>query len=108
MGIERDLAELLHDHDCVIVPQWGGFLTHYRPARLDGARHLIHPPAKGLASIGIWSAMMVYWPIIWRNATGSILGRPTSVSSSRSALWAGVLEPRRPTGTPAHGHLLPG
>jgi hypothetical protein len=48
MGIERDLVELLHDHDCVIVPHWGGFLTHYRPARLDEARHLIHPPAKEL------------------------------------------------------------
>jgi hypothetical protein len=48
MGIERDLVELLHDHDCVIVPHWGGFLTHYRPARLDEARHMIHPPAKEL------------------------------------------------------------
>jgi hypothetical protein len=48
MAIERDLIELLHDHDCVIVPQWGGFLTHYRPARLDEARHLIHPPGKEL------------------------------------------------------------
>ncbi len=48
MAIERDLIELLHDHDCVIVPRWGGFLTHYRPARLDEARHLIHPPGKEL------------------------------------------------------------
>lgn len=48
MSLERELAELLHLHDCVIVPEWGGFLTHYRPARLDEARHLIHPPAKEL------------------------------------------------------------
>ncbi|MBK6829485.1 MAG: hypothetical protein IPG92_01495 [Flavobacteriales bacterium] len=32
MGIERDLHDLLFCHDCVIVPQWGGFLTHYRSA----------------------------------------------------------------------------
>lgn len=44
MPIERDLHELLYCHDCVIVPQWGGFLTHYRPARLDEARGLVHPP----------------------------------------------------------------
>jgi hypothetical protein len=49
MGIERDLHDLLFCHDCVIVPQWGGFLTHYRPARLDEARKLIHPPGKDLS-----------------------------------------------------------
>ncbi|MBK9177797.1 MAG: SPOR domain-containing protein [Flavobacteriales bacterium] len=49
MGIERDLHDLLFCHDCVIVPQWGGFLTHYRPARLDEARRVIHPPGKELS-----------------------------------------------------------
>lgn len=49
MGLERDLHDLLFCHDCVIVPQWGGFLTHYRPARLDEARQIIHPPAKDLS-----------------------------------------------------------
>lgn len=49
MGIERDLHDLLFCHDCVIVPQWGGFLTHYRSARLDEARKLVHPPAKDLS-----------------------------------------------------------
>ncbi|MBK6341556.1 MAG: SPOR domain-containing protein [Flavobacteriales bacterium] len=49
MGLERDLHDLLFCHDCVIVPQWGGFLTHYRPARLDEARKLIHPPSKDLS-----------------------------------------------------------
>ncbi|MEZ4757445.1 MAG: SPOR domain-containing protein [Flavobacteriales bacterium] len=48
MSLERELTELLHLHDCVIVPEWGGFLTHYRPARLDEARQLIHPPTKEL------------------------------------------------------------
>ncbi len=49
MGIEQDLHDLLYCHDCVIVPQWGGFLTHYRGARLDEARKLVHPPAKDLS-----------------------------------------------------------
>ena len=49
MGIERDLHDLLFCHDCVIVPQWGGFLTHYRPARLDEARKLVHPPGKDVS-----------------------------------------------------------
>jgi hypothetical protein len=49
MAIERDLHDLLHCHDCVIVPQWGGFLTHYRSARLDQARSVVHPPGKDLS-----------------------------------------------------------
>lgn len=46
MALERELHELLYDHDCVIVPGWGGFLAQYRPARLDAARQLVHPPSK--------------------------------------------------------------
>ncbi|MBL7953349.1 MAG: SPOR domain-containing protein [Flavobacteriales bacterium] len=46
MALERDLHDLLFEHDCVIVPGWGGFLAQYRPARLDQARHVIHPPSK--------------------------------------------------------------
>ncbi|MCB9182302.1 MAG: HU-CCDC81 and SPOR domain-containing protein [Flavobacteriales bacterium] len=49
MGLERDLHDLLFCHDCVIVPQWGGFITHYRAARLDEARKIIHPPGKELS-----------------------------------------------------------
>ncbi|MBP7513158.1 MAG: SPOR domain-containing protein [Flavobacteriales bacterium] len=49
MPIERDLHELLYAHDCVIVPRFGGFLTHYRPARLDEQRRSIHPPSKDLS-----------------------------------------------------------
>ena len=49
MAIERDLHELLYCHDLVIVPQWGGFLTHYRSARLDEAHRAVHPPGKELS-----------------------------------------------------------
>lgn len=49
MPIERDLHDLLHAHDCVIVPRFGGFLTHYRPARLDEQRRTIHPPSKDVS-----------------------------------------------------------
>lgn len=49
MALERDLHVLLHAHDCVIVPGFGGFLTHYRPARLDERRQLVHPPGKDLS-----------------------------------------------------------
>lgn len=49
MAIERYLHDLLFEHDCVVVPDFGGFLTHYRPARLDLQRRLVHPPSKDLS-----------------------------------------------------------
>lgn len=49
MPLDREIRELLYRHDCVIVPRFGGFLTHYRPARLDEARRMIHPPGKDLS-----------------------------------------------------------
>lgn len=49
MPIERDIHDLLHHHDCVIVPAFGGFLAHYRPARLDEAQQQLHPPARELS-----------------------------------------------------------
>lgn len=49
MSLDRDIRQLLHCHDCVIVPHWGGFLTQYRPARLDEARKLVHPPGKDVS-----------------------------------------------------------
>lgn len=49
MAIDRDIRDLLYEHDCVIVPGFGGLLAHRRSARLDMARHLIHPPSKDLS-----------------------------------------------------------
>ncbi|MFT3884733.1 MAG: SPOR domain-containing protein [Flavobacteriales bacterium] len=49
MALERDIHSLLFAHDCVIVPGFGGFLTHYRPARLDERRELVHPPGKDVS-----------------------------------------------------------
>lgn len=49
MALERDIHDLLHFHDCVIVPRLGGFITHHRPARVDEQRHLVHPPAKDIS-----------------------------------------------------------
>ncbi|MBK9058650.1 MAG: SPOR domain-containing protein [Flavobacteriales bacterium] len=49
MPLDRDIHHLLFQHDCVIVPGFGGFLTHYRPARLDEQRHLVQPPSKDLS-----------------------------------------------------------
>ncbi len=49
MALERDIHRLLLTHDCVVVPGFGGFLAHYRPARLDAQRALLHPPGKDIS-----------------------------------------------------------
>lgn len=49
MALASDIHDLLFLHDCVIVPGFGGFLAHYRPARLDVQRRLVHPPSKELS-----------------------------------------------------------
>lgn len=49
MVLERAIHDLLYAHDCVIVPGYGGFLTHYRSARLDVGQRMLHPPGKDLS-----------------------------------------------------------
>ncbi len=40
------LIELLRLHDCVIVPDLGGFVTNYRPAEMDLSTNSFSPPKK--------------------------------------------------------------
>lgn len=42
----NSIKELLHRHDCVIVPNFGGFVCNREHARIDQVSHLITPPAK--------------------------------------------------------------
>lgn len=44
--IIKCLAELMHDHECVIIPEFGAFISKDRPARLDYAVHRLTPPSK--------------------------------------------------------------
>jgi nucleoid DNA-binding protein len=46
MNISIYLIELLRLHDCVIVPDLGGFVTNYRPAEMDLSSNSFSPPRK--------------------------------------------------------------
>ncbi len=46
MRLDPFIADLLYDHDCVIIPEFGGLVTNYRSARLNVVSHVIHPPSK--------------------------------------------------------------
>jgi nucleoid DNA-binding protein/cell division septation protein DedD len=44
--IWNSVKELLHKHDCVIMPNFGGFVCNPENARIDQVSHIITPPAR--------------------------------------------------------------
>jgi CCDC81-like prokaryotic HU domain 1/CCDC81-like prokaryotic HU domain 2/SPOR domain len=46
LDITPFIHELLFGHDCVIVPELGGFIVNYAPARRDEATGTFYPPAR--------------------------------------------------------------
>jgi hypothetical protein len=47
--IQEHIHKLLFEHDCVIIPDFGGLITHYQSARIHPVRHAILPPSKRVA-----------------------------------------------------------
>jgi len=48
MNLEKYIAELLSEHDCVIIPGFGGFIGNYTHARVHPVHHTFFPPYKKL------------------------------------------------------------
>ena len=48
MSVDKYISELLYEHDCVIVPQFGGFVANYAPAKIHPTQHTFTPPAKNI------------------------------------------------------------
>ena len=44
--LERHIAKLLQDNDCVIVPGFGGFMAHHIAASYDEKSHIFLPPTR--------------------------------------------------------------
>jgi nucleoid DNA-binding protein len=49
MDITAFIRELLFNHDCVIVPGFGGFIGNYTPARIDKSTSTFYPPVKQIS-----------------------------------------------------------
>ncbi len=43
---DKHISELLYDHQCVIVPELGGFLTSYSHSHIHPTQHTLSPPSK--------------------------------------------------------------
>ena len=50
--IIKAISELLYDHECVIVPEFGAFISKETPAVLDYVNHRLTPPSKEVAFNG--------------------------------------------------------
>jgi cell division septation protein DedD len=48
LKIDKHISDLLHHYDCVIIPDFGGFVTNYKPAQIDPSLHMLNPPSKAL------------------------------------------------------------
>jgi len=49
VNIDKYISELLYSHDCVIVPDFGGFVANYSPARIHPTQHTFSPPSKNIS-----------------------------------------------------------
>jgi cell division septation protein DedD len=46
--VDKHISELLYEHDCVIVPDLGGFVANYAPAKIHPTQHTFTPPSKNI------------------------------------------------------------
>lgn len=49
VNIPKSIAELLYQFDCVIIPDFGGFVANYRGAKIQPIRHTFSAPSKQLS-----------------------------------------------------------
>lgn len=47
--INELISELLYAHDCVVIPNFGGFLLQYVPASIHPVQHIFTPPSRTVA-----------------------------------------------------------
>jgi cell division septation protein DedD len=47
-NVEKYIQELLFEHDCVIIPGFGGFIGNYSPAKINPVYNTFYPPCKSL------------------------------------------------------------
>ncbi|MDP4934483.1 MAG: SPOR domain-containing protein [Salibacteraceae bacterium] len=49
MQLDQYIADLLKDHDCVIVPDFGGFVANYASAKINATNNRFDPPFRKLS-----------------------------------------------------------
>ncbi|TXK47682.1 SPOR domain-containing protein [Pontibacter qinzhouensis] len=47
--VDKQIEQLLREHDCVIIPDFGGLIARYVSARIQPVKHALLPPSKKIA-----------------------------------------------------------
>ena len=86
------ISDLLFLHDCVIIPDFGGFICNYKSAYIDDESGLICPPSKDILfnrNLTHNDGLLVSWiagkeNISYEKATSSVYFLQTAVLISFS------------------------
>jgi nucleoid DNA-binding protein len=46
--IHKHISHLLFQHNCVVIPEFGGFVANYQSAKIESKTYLIHPAKKSI------------------------------------------------------------
>ncbi len=49
MNINQAIQDLLYDHQCVILPEFGGFVSNYKAAFIHPKKQMVMPPSKHIS-----------------------------------------------------------
>jgi hypothetical protein len=49
LKLDKNISELLFRYDCVIVPDFGGFIANYKPAKINSKTDMFSPPSKQIS-----------------------------------------------------------
>lgn len=49
ISVKGAISELLYEHECVIVPKFGGFVKEYKPSSFDYVQGKISPPSSSIS-----------------------------------------------------------
>ena len=49
MQLSQYISNLLYRYDCVVVPEFGAFLAHKIPAKIQENKNSFYPPSKRLS-----------------------------------------------------------
>ncbi len=52
IDVGAHISELLYEHDTVIIPGLGGFVSRYKPATADQVQGELHPPSRAISFNG--------------------------------------------------------
>ena len=49
VNVDKSISELLYQFDCVIIPDFGGFVANYAGAKIQPIQNTFTPPSKQIS-----------------------------------------------------------